>query len=68
MVAFDITFESSGGGYDYLAPRARLVTIHGVELPMAALADVVRSKELANRPKDLATLPQLRAALEREAG
>jgi hypothetical protein len=26
----------------------------------------VRSKELANRPKDLATLPQLLAALEQE--
>jgi len=64
--AFDITFEPSGGGYDHLAERAKLVSIHGVEVPMAALVDVVTSKELAGRPKDLATLPQLRAALERE--
>jgi len=64
--AFDITFEPAGGGYDHLVLRAKLVTIHGVEVPVAALVDVVRSKELANRPKDLATLPQLLAALERE--
>jgi hypothetical protein len=64
--AFDITFEPAGGGYDHLALRAKLVTIHGVEVPVAALVDVVRSKELANRPKDLATLPQLLAALEQE--
>ena len=64
--AFDITFEPAGGGYDHLALRAKLVSIHGVEVPVAALVDVVRSKELANRPKDLATLPQLLAALEQE--
>jgi hypothetical protein len=64
--AFDLTFEPAGGGYEHLALRAKLVTIHGVEVPVAALVDVVRSKELANRPKDLATLPQLLAALEQE--
>jgi hypothetical protein len=34
-------------------------------VPVAALADVIRSKESANRPRDRAMLPTLRALLER---
>jgi len=53
--AIDITFEPSGGGYDHLAPRAHVVTLRGVEIPVADLADIVASKKLANRPKDTYT-------------
>ncbi|MHB1486649.1 MAG: hypothetical protein ACYCS7_07810 [Acidimicrobiales bacterium] len=60
---FDITFEPAGGGYDHLAVRARVVTVRGVEIPVADLADVVVSKRLANRPKDQLVLPQLDQAL-----
>lgn len=61
--AFDITFEPAGGGFDHLAPRARVVNVRGVDIPVADLADVVASKRLANRPKDLLVLPQLDQAL-----
>lgn len=63
--AFDITFEPAGGGYDHLARRAKVVTVRGVQMPLADLADIVESKRLANRPKDLAVLPLLEDALMR---
>ena len=65
--AFDVTFERSGGGYDHLAGRARLVTVRGVDIPVADLADVVASKQLANRVKDQRVLPALVRALEERA-
>jgi len=66
--AFDLAFEPAGGGYDHLAPRARVLKLRGVDIPVADLADVVASKELANRPKDLAVLPHLRAVLANRRG
>lgn len=53
-------------GYDDLARHAtrELVTDEGLVVPVAALADVVRSKAAAARPKDIAQLPLLREALE----
>ena len=38
----------------------------GLRIEVAALEDVIRSKTAAGRAKDLAALPQLRAALERQ--
>ena len=38
--------------------------IGGLEVRVAALADVIRSKEAANRPKDHRALPLLRQLLE----
>ncbi len=61
--AFDITFEPAGGGYEHLALRARVVRVRGVDVPVADLADVVASKQLADRPKDRAVLPRLQQAL-----
>ena len=61
--AFDITFEPAGGGFEHLAARARVVTVRGVDIPVADLEDIVASKRLANRPKDLLVLPQLDQAL-----
>lgn len=65
--AFDLAFEPAGGGYDHLARRAQVVQLRGVEVPVADLADIVASKELANRPKDQAVLPQLREALAQQS-
>ncbi len=61
--AFDITFEPAAGGYNHLALRARVVTVRGVDIPVADLADVVASKRFANRPKDQLVLPELEQAL-----
>lgn len=58
---FDISFRPSGfeGGYEQLAERAHLVVVEGVEILVADLDDVIRSKEAAGRPKDLQVLPAL---------
>jgi hypothetical protein len=61
----DLTFVPAGtAGYPELAPRATPMTIHGVTIAVAALEDVIRSKEAANRPKDHWSLPILRQLLE----
>lgn len=58
---FDISFRPSGidGGYAELASHAHRMIIQGVELLVADLEDVIRSKEAAGRPKDLRVLPAL---------
>jgi hypothetical protein len=56
------------GGFDDLVGRAERMQIGDVVVVVAALDDVIRSKEAAGRPKDLAQLPSLlalRAELER---
>lgn len=60
----DISFTPAGtGGYVDLASRAAVVQVYGISVSVAALEDVIRSKEAANRPKDLRTLPTLRQLL-----
>jgi hypothetical protein len=63
----DIVFQPAGtDGFDDLRRgAARLEIADGVEVLVASLADVVRSKEAAARAKDLAQLPLLRQTLER---
>lgn len=58
---FDISFYPSGfaGGYAQLAVNARRLRVGEVEVVVADLADVIRSKESAGRPKDLRVLPLL---------
>jgi hypothetical protein len=58
---FDITFAPSGfeRGYRDLTSRTHLVRVADVEVRVADLADVIRSKEAAGRPKDLRILPAL---------
>ena len=46
-------------GYNGLVRRAHRVVVAGVEMLVADLDDVIRSKELAGRPKDLQVLPAL---------
>jgi hypothetical protein len=61
----DLSFTPAGtGGYEDLAPRAVTFDVRGLVIRVAALADVIRSKEAANRPKDHATLPILYALQE----
>ena len=58
---FDISFHPSGftGGYAQLAVNAHRLRVGEVEVVVADLADVIRSKESAGRPKDLRVLPLL---------
>jgi hypothetical protein len=59
---FDISFQPAGfAGYEELAKHAVEVTVGNNAVNVASLADVIRSKETADRPKDHATLPVLRA-------
>lgn len=49
------------GGYDQLVGRTVPIQVGGVRVLVAALADIISSKEAAGRPKDLAQLPALYA-------
>ena len=61
----DITFVPSGTtGYDDLVRDAEPMSVRGVDVPVASLADVIRSKEAAGRERDRAILPTLRRMLE----
>jgi hypothetical protein len=61
----DITFTPAGtAGYQDLHRDALHIEIAGTPVTVAALADVVRSKQAAGRPKDLIALPVLRRLLE----
>ncbi len=61
----DLSFRPSGtAGFAELARRAVGMTVRGLNVPVAALEDVIRSKEAANRPKDHRNLPILRQLLE----
>jgi hypothetical protein len=63
---FDVSLTPSGtGGYADIARNARIVIVDGIETPLADLADVIRSKRAANRPKDIEMLPALEEALRR---
>jgi hypothetical protein len=58
---FDISFLPSGiaGGYAELAAKAHPMRVDSVDVMIADLSDVIRSKEAAGRPKDLQVLPIL---------
>lgn len=65
----DVTFVPAGtSGYADLARDAVHLTILGAEVDVASLADVIRSKEAADREKDRLVLPVLRRLLEEGAG
>jgi hypothetical protein len=64
----DISFVPSGTqGYDDLRRDATDLEILGVHVPLASLADIVRSKQAADRRKGRLTLPVLRRMLEEGA-
>ena len=56
----DLTFTPSGtNGYDDLKQAAPRLILGGIEIQLASLSDIIRSKEAAGRPKDLAALAEL---------
>lgn len=62
----DISFVPAGTeGYPDLARDAVDTPIFGVVVKVASLADIIRSKQAANRLKDLRVLPTLREILAR---
>lgn len=63
----DITVEPSGTrGYDDLRREAIEISLRGVTVKLASLADIVRSKEAAGRDKDRRALPILRELVTRQ--
>jgi hypothetical protein len=58
---FDISFRPDGidDGYTELFAHAHRVLVDDVEVVIADLGDVIRSKEATGRPKDLRVLPLL---------
>lgn len=62
----DISITPDGTqGFADLVRDAIQVEAFGVVIPIASLADVIRSKQAANRPKDQRVLPTLREILGR---
>ncbi len=61
----DLLFDRLVGGLEFASVRSRSksIPIGDVTATVASLADVIRSKEVANRTKDQAVLPILRDAL-----
>jgi hypothetical protein len=65
----DISVTPSGtAGYADLHRDAEEADVLGVRVEVASLADVIRSKEAAGRPKDQLTLPTLRRLLDERDG
>lgn len=61
----DLCLQPAGTqGYRDLARDAVQVRAFGIDIPIASLADVVRSKQAADRPKDQRVLPTLRRLLD----
>lgn len=65
----DLSFEPAGtAGYAQLAAAAVEYDLgDGLRVPVAALEDIIRSKEAANREKDRQALPTLRLLLRRRS-
>lgn len=57
-----------GRSYEELAPRHVVAEIGGVVVRIAALDDIVASKEHADREKDREALPELRELQRRCRG
>jgi predicted nucleotidyltransferase len=58
----DLLGEMSGvGGYAQIVGDAKTMNLGGIVCKVASLETVIRSKEAADRPKDRATLPELKA-------
>jgi hypothetical protein len=65
----DISFKPSGtDGYEDLVRAALRVDVRGEQMPVASLADIIRSKEAAARPKDFTALPALQERLIAQQG
>jgi hypothetical protein len=63
--SLDLLFRPSGTkGFEDLRRASVVIEIAGRDTRMAGLLDIIRMKEAAGRPKDLAQLPALRQTLE----
>jgi predicted nucleotidyltransferase len=64
-VPVEIHYDRVSGGLTFasIRSRAEVVAVGGEKLRVAALADVIRSKQAAGRVKDRAVLPILRQTL-----
>lgn len=62
-VRIDLPLQIAGPPFEELWARQRRFVVEGVPLRVASLADIVRSKELADRPKDRLFLESFRAEL-----
>ena len=63
----DISLTPAGtGGYADLVERQVEITLGDRPVPVAALEDVLRSKEAAGREKDFLAIPAIRAHLRRQ--
>jgi hypothetical protein len=63
----DVTSVPAGTtGYDDLRREAFEIELRGVQIRLASLRDIVRSKETAGRDKDRRALPVLRELVARE--
>jgi hypothetical protein len=61
----DVVLDPDGThGYEDLRRNAATTEVYGLTLLVAALEDVIRSKEAADRPRDRAVLDDLRRTLE----
>ena len=61
----DLVMRPAGtAGYKDLDRDAQTIKLGRVQVRIASLADVIRSKEAAGREKDRATLPALRRLLD----
>ncbi len=64
----DLIYRPSGtGGFKDLASGSELLDIGDLHVRVAALEDIIRSKEAAGRNRDRAHLPTLRMLLEKLA-
>jgi predicted nucleotidyltransferase len=54
--------------FEGVRDRAATVEIDGLPIRVASLADIIKSKKAARRPRDLAVIDVLEKALEEEAG
>lgn len=65
-LSFDVMFEPAGtAGYsDLLRDAAQLDLGDGLVVRVASLRDIIRMKQAAGRPKDLAQIPALLATIE----
>lgn len=63
----DVSFSPAGtSGFSDLAQNAGTVVVGSTRVSVASLADVVRSKDAADRPKDRRALPVLRELLAQQ--
>ncbi|HUG70266.1 MAG TPA: hypothetical protein VMM76_21125 [Pirellulaceae bacterium] len=59
-----LAIMSEIGGYDDILDNADEMEVAGHQVRVLALADLIRTKRAAGRPKDLAVIPTLEATLE----